>query len=147
MTIPEYKVEAALAVMFKNTIEELLTDQQAKDLRDRVRRGLEAAEAAQEPPQIEVTEEMAEAGAGVLARMVCEGCPYDTLAVLIYRKMRALEKKPLHGPRAFKRKNGVVVEDERSGKERRVKDSRAFGGNMGRRTPGTDRRQTQGDER
>jgi hypothetical protein len=96
MTIPEYKVEAALAVMFKNTIEELLTDQQAKDLRDRVRRGLEAAEAAQEPPQIEVTEGMASAGQEFLREVVYRAQTGNVdlwwSAIHMYRAMRALEK-------------------------------------------------------
>jgi hypothetical protein len=157
MTIPDYKVEAALAVMFKNTIEEILTDQQAKDLRDRVRRGLEAAEAAQEQPQIEVTEEMWVAGrqaaeAAMWKALILEPRPLPLdVATAIYRAMRALEKKPEPRYRSidipklpwFGRMNKpssvIPLTDPRSGKDRRDP--------YGLCLRKSKRRKTQGDER
>lgn len=41
--------------------------------------------------QVTITKAMIEAGKTVLGHMICEDCPYDILAKLVYERMRPLE--------------------------------------------------------
>jgi len=103
-------------------------------VRQQIRASLQAALNPPPAPEIVVTEAMAEAGAGVLTRMVCEGCPHDTLVVLVYRAMRRLEPKPEETVSVSRPKFKRVVEgvpvwycgDERKG-ERRGIINKSFG--------------------
>jgi hypothetical protein len=164
MTIPDYKVEAAA----KRICETASTGRHTCSLKmgkpcfcgytdERVsgaRAALEAADAAQEPPQIEVTGEMEQAGADAvvaLHRSTPEDQPFSRPAIrVIYRAMRALEPKPEAKP-VYRRLPGpFFVSDERSGKERRgPTDMYAYGKRIARGGPyrNAQRRQTQGDER
>jgi hypothetical protein len=164
MTIPDYKVEAALRGWFDIGGDRRMME----SCREQMKAALEAAAAAQEPPQVEVTAEQILAGMKAAHEKCCDDIyPEDVTA--IYRAMRALEKKPEAKPKTiYWRKSpestgGVrAVCNERSGKERRT-ERRAlaaesvFGptlydigrGSWGhcRRVGNPDRRQTQGDER
>lgn len=129
MTIPDYKVEAA--------VEALRNEIGRDDFNKRwlcnqaMRAALEAAEAAQEPPQIKVTCDQYGAGGDVLSKWLHKIpsmglADRQMCAAAIYRAMRALEKKPQAKPVLYRRvantPTGSYVhyrEDERSGSERK----------------------------
>lgn len=151
MTIPDYKVRAALKAF----------DEHEGSV-GAMRAALEAAEAAQEPPQIEVTEAQIYAGCRAAWDAPWKVLMHRDVAVAVYRAMKALEKKPEAKPVLYRRvantPTGSYVhyrEDERSGKERRINPNtsvvgkvfRAGKGEMDGTRSGWQRRQTQGDER
>ena len=47
---------------------------------------------------VDITPEMTAAGKQVLGHMICEGCPYDILAEMVYEAMRPLEPAPKAKP-------------------------------------------------